>query len=63
MQTVPLMTNFMQISAARGRRQDQDKRGPYLGSRLTGEQEEERGRQRRGETPGREWEVEMQTGA
>lgn len=57
------MTNFMQISAARERRQDQDKRGLYLGRRLTGEQEEERGRQRRGETQGREWEVEMQTGA
>lgn len=24
------MTNFMRISAARGRRQDQDKRGPYI---------------------------------
>ena len=63
MQTVSLMTNFMRISAARGRRQDQDKRGPYLGRRLTGKQEEEGGRQRWGETQGREWEVETQTGA
>lgn len=57
------MTNFMQISTARGRRQDQDKRGPYLGRRLTGEQEEERVRQRRRETQGREWVVETQARA